>query len=482
MAGYAPTSLKQKLFMESDATITVFGGAAGSGKSFTGLMDTLKWVHDPLFRGVVFRRTTPQLTGSGGMFDEANKMYNEALHQVDPKAKLKISRKDLKFTFPSKAEILMQHMNLERDKLNIQGWQIGYALVDEATQFLESQIMYIISRLRTDAKMSSHLKMTCNPDADSYLRHWLDDAGYLDKDGMPIEARSGVKICCGVIDGKMTFRETHEEWSKDFPSAGTPMTFTFIPATCRDNPVLLKNEPDYLSKLQNLPRIERARLLDGNWHVRETASGFFKREWCGKPISLYDVPREGRTVRGWDLAASLPSEIYPDPDYTVGIKCKRNLEDGTIYVLDMKRFRARPSRVQQNIEDAAEYDGRDTTVVIPRDAGASGKFAADRMSSELFSLGFTVRQKSVSNTGKGKRFEPVSALAENGMIKVVKGDWNEAFFNELESFTGESKSRTHDDIPDALADAIAELMQKRVIGNFTLPAMGGLTKTNPYKL
>lgn len=463
-----PSSRKQEMFINSSSTITVFGGAAGSGKSYMGLMDLLKWVHMPKFRGVVFRRTTPQLKGVGGMWDTALSMYGDITD------KLNISSKDSKITFPSKAQIMMRHMEHVKDKYNIQGWQISEALVDEATQFEEEQIMYIISRLRTDAAMKSHLKMTCNPDYDSFLRVWLEKAGYLDKEGFPIEDRCGKEVYCGQISGAMEFTQTLAEWKELYPST-TPMTFTFINATCKDNPVLLEMEPDYLSKLENLPRVERDRLLHGNWYSREEAAGYWKRQWCGEPISLYQVPRGCRTARSWDLAATLPSEVYPDPDFTVGLKGCVDSE-GTLYILDLKRFRDRPAGVIDKILDSGQQDGEEVTITIPRDPGAAGKAAADNVSSKCFEKGLVCRQKP-TKTGKDKRFEPVAALAENGMVKIVKADWNNAFHDELEAF---GSGRGHDDIVDAISDLAHELCQRRAIPSFSIPS--GMTQDNVFSI
>tara|TARA_R110000803_G_scaffold13482_1_gene37875 strand:- start:21758 stop:23182 length:1425 start_codon:yes stop_codon:yes gene_type:complete len=464
---FGPASRKQEMFINSKATITVFGGAAGSGKSYMGLMDLLKWVHLPKFRGVVFRRTTPQLKGVGGMWDVAQSMYGDVFN------KLKISSKDSKVTFPSKAEVMMRHMEHVKDKYNIQGWQISEALVDEATQFEEEQIMYIISRLRTDAPMASHLKMTCNPDYDSFLRVWLEKAGYLDKEGFPLEDRCGEIVYCGQVGGQMEFESSMEEWLEKHPSILRPMSFCFINATCKDNPALLEMEPDYLSKLENLPRVERDRLLHGNWYARETASGYWKREWCSDPISLYQIPKGCRSARSWDMAATLPSEIYPNPDYTVGVRGCVD-DEGTVYIMDVKRFRDRPAGVINKLLSAANDDGQDCIITIPKDPGAAGKSAADHVTSKCFENGFTCRQKQ-TKTGKDKRFEPVAALAENGMIKIVKGDWNKMFHDELEAF---GSGRGHDDMVDAISDLVHELCQRRAIPSFSCPT--GLTQDSPF--
>lgn len=474
--GLCPSSQKQYDFTASTATITVFGGAAGSGKSHCGVADLLQHTHHKSFAGVIFRRTTPQLKGVGGMWQKAQELYGEVATRFLGVKKLRTNTQEMKITFPSKALVQFRHMEHTKDKLNIQGWEISEALVDEATQFELEQIMYIISRLRNPkCPVPSHLKMTCNPDADSFLRSWLDEAGFLDKEGYPIYERSGDIVYCGEVDGKMNFRQSLKDWNTDFPALD-PLTFTFIPATCEDNPVLMRLEPTYLTKLQNLPRVERARLLDGNWFVRETASGFFKREWCGKPMSLYELPRISRTARSWDKAATLPSEVYPDPDYTVGLKGSLGV-DGHVYIEGMTRGRWRPSGVQDAIEKDAINDG-DCIVTIPVDAGAAGKAEADNCASKLFALGVTVKKKQ-THQNKVKRFEPVAAMAENEMIHVVKGDWNEKFFDELEQFTGEQKG--HDDIVDALSDLVNELVLKKSCGSFELPNLGGMMQTNHFK-
>ena len=81
---------------------------------------------------------------------------------------------------------------------------------------------------------------------------------------------------------------------------------------------MLEANPDYVSTLAALPRITRERLLYGNWLAREEGSGYFKRSWTpiDKSIDIFNGDDVVRRVRAWDLASTLPSEAYPDPDYT----------------------------------------------------------------------------------------------------------------------------------------------------------------------
>ena len=79
MTQLAPSSKKQAWYLQSEtgingdegASITVLGGAASSGKSYMSLMDMVKHVHNPDYRGVVVRRTSSRLKGEGGLWDES---------------------------------------------------------------------------------------------------------------------------------------------------------------------------------------------------------------------------------------------------------------------------------------------------------------------------------------------------------------------------------------------------------------------------
>ena len=65
----------QELFLASTAQEVVYGGAAGGGKSYGTLLDPLRHKHNGKFRGVAFRRTMPEQTMAGGLFDTAQDLY-----------------------------------------------------------------------------------------------------------------------------------------------------------------------------------------------------------------------------------------------------------------------------------------------------------------------------------------------------------------------------------------------------------------------
>lgn len=151
------------MFIQSQAFMTVFGGAAGSGKTYLSLMRFLYWVEDPNFVGYVFRKNATDLKGGGGAFSEAVKMFTAYDKRV------RYTKQPMCIYFPSGATINFTGLDGQAGMDAIQGIQISAAFLDEATHFTEEEIMWVISRLRTSAKMNPCIWLTCNPDMDSVI-------------------------------------------------------------------------------------------------------------------------------------------------------------------------------------------------------------------------------------------------------------------------------------------------------------------------
>jgi len=60
----APQVGTQEDFINTDADIVFYGGAAGSGKSYALLLDPLQHIHDPDYNAIMFRQNNTQLDGS----------------------------------------------------------------------------------------------------------------------------------------------------------------------------------------------------------------------------------------------------------------------------------------------------------------------------------------------------------------------------------------------------------------------------------
>lgn len=444
----------------------------GSGKSYLGVMAFLQWAQDPAmekFRGVILRRTMVQVTGPGGPAETGQEIYQQF------GAQFKI--KDSKFIFPNKATIVCKGCEQEKDKHNFQGWQVSAFLVDEAQQFEESQILYFISRMRTAAPMKPVMMMTANPLYESYLRKWLEDAGYLDERGLPRKDRDGVRMWFVRIDNQMVWNESKEELLKIYGENCGPMSFVFLPANCHDNPILLRRDPSYAHKLMNMPRVEMERLYLGSWYAKETASGFFKKEFC-TPVKLHEQNIISY-CRAWDIAGSLPSEVAPNPDATAGVLLAKT-KSGRYIIVDVVRFKARFGEVMQRMIEVAKSDPEGTQIILPQEPGQAGKAAGQMMIKELLEEGFYARMRP-TNKSKVVRFQPFAAAAEAGLVDYVEDNsWNDVYFDELEQFDGSRKHK--DDQVDATSDAFITLAQKINIPNFlTGLQSANLTKSNPFQ-
>jgi predicted phage terminase large subunit-like protein len=384
---------------------------------------------------VFIRQTNTQLTQAGGLFPEACDMYKYfgAKSKQMPVPTI---------TFPSGAQVQFKVCADPRDTKNFDGGQYSLVVFDEAQWHSQAEISYLESRIRSKAKAPHRMICTCNPLRDSFLYKFVE--WYLDPEtGIPKPELSGTERWYAQYNGEYVFGATAEELIEKYGDRAKPQTYTFIAATIYDNPILIRNVPEYLTRLENLKRTERERLLLGSWHAREEAAGYFKRDW----VEVVDHPpiNPVSVVRSWDLAATLATESNRDPDYTATVKMSRD-KYGTYYIEHADRFRKLTDGVLKEIVRVAKEDGIEnlTAITIPRDGGAGGKTANSFYTRVLAEQGVPVRSVVMSgHSGKVQRFLPFSSLCESGNVKVVRGEWNEAFFNELESFDGGRKG--HDD-------------------------------------
>jgi len=441
MTGFRAQEGAQILFLSSPADIAVYGGSAGSGKTFSTLLESARHCDNGHFNCVIFRREFKQIVSNGGIRDAALKMYPDmgATYRSQPTPH---------FIFPSGANISFSHLNTETETLAWQGAEICLICFDELTHFTKYQFEYLMSRNRSTCGVRPYIRATTNPDSDSwvadYLSWWIDqDTGY------PIKERSGKLRYMTRIDGEQVWGDTKSEMVKKYGCDRQDLkSVTFISAKITDNPILLKNDPGYLSNLKALSRVERARLLEGNWKIRPVAGMYFPRsdaviiDW--KPEDSQIV----KWVRSWDLAASEETEGR-DPDWTVGMLVGRRT-NGKIVIADVIRVRRKAADVRSLVRNMAVKDGKEVWAIIPKDPGQAGKEQSESYRQML--NGFNVISRSITKN-KLAMAEPAAALWQQGNIECVRAKWNEELLKELESFP-EGK---HDDLVDALSSAVSNL-------------------------
>lgn len=454
----APASPKQEMMLNQNCDFAILGGAAGSGKSFVLLLYPLKYSNDPYFRGIIFRKTTGEITGQGGLWETAIELYTKVFGD-----KLRIHKKELRITFPAGGSVKFSYLERPDDRFRHQGNQYSLIGFDEGTHFDKESISYLQTRLRSaKAKHKLQVVITCNPDPDWEYLDFVKP--YLQEDGTPDLSKDGKIRYYIIINNEYIFSDDLKSLQEKYgygEDSGIK-SYTFISATCTDNPPLLKNVPGYVGELKSKPFIDMQRLLLGNWYVRPTGSTYFQRDWC-EEVDWVDEAEVIRTVRAFDFAGSLKNDINPSPDYTVGVRM-RLMKDGTYIIDSIIRTRVRPGDWLEFALQACESDPVGTTIIIPEDPNPAAKRASMMFARDLADYGFYVKRVK-TNKSKLDRFRPFSSQAQNGGVKFLSNcgvdlenkifNSNDFIYKELEVFDGTRKrgENGHDDICDAISDS-----------------------------
>lgn len=412
----------QEQFLACSADIAGFGGGAGGGKTTLELWDQGRWAATvPKFSGVIFRKTYPEIMNPGALWDESMTWFPQ-MGGVPVKS-------ESKWVWPNGSYIKFSHLQRDSDVHGWQGSQPAVVSFDEVTHFSSYSVFYFLSRLRSKCGVKPYMRMTMNPDPNSWAATFFQ--WWIDQDtGFAIPERSGKLRYMGRKNGIIVWGDTREEMlEKGFK----PLSVTFIKSSVHDNPSL---DEDYIDKLKNLTLVERARLLDGNWKIKAIAGSFFKRQW----FKVYHDKAPAdivRTVRCWDRAATEVSETSPDPDWTAGFKIGIRY-NGTPVLMDCARMRGTPGQVQSFIKATSEADGRPCEVVLSQDPGQAG--VVDVAALVALLQGFPIHVYTEKGS-KADRAKPLSSQCEHGNIEVVRGPWLEAFFLEAESFLDERETK-----------------------------------------
>jgi len=465
------------------ADILVFGGAAGGSKSWFLQYDAAKHAHVPGYDAIIFRRTSEELKGGGGIWEETHK--SGIYRAVGGKP----NWTELYWRFPSRALVKFSHLQHEKDKEAHKSKQYAYIGLDEATDFTESQFWFLLSRNRSVCGVRPKMRLTCNPDPDSWLKKLIQ--WWIGKDGLPIPERSGVVRYVYRQGEDLVWSDDREKLVPLVPVVEgedprlSILSVAFIASSVFDNKILLEQDPRYLSRLRNLTPAEQDRFLHGNWNRRVQAGDMFQRGWfhelhpsplmratMGQPIDLIWKDE----IRVWDLAATPvkgdlvsgvwrppefmardPSEdgASDDPDWTRGTRITR-ARDGRRRVKDMVSCRDTPGAVEELIKRTAMSDGPRVAVVLPQDPGQGAMYQVEAISKSLRKQGIKVAIVPVQKS-KLEYAKPVSRAVYQGKWYYDVGDWNAPFFNELEQFPPKKKAvgrrmvMAHDDVADTLS-------------------------------
>jgi len=424
----------------SNARELLYGGSAGGGKSNWLVGGATRYIHEPTFRGILFRNT----------YNEIQKISDQEARPIYEALGGKV-KGDSEWNFPSGARIYLAYMASDKDAFAHQGAAYQYIGFDELTHYSLFQYRYLFSRLRGKNGIPLEIRATCNPEPGWVKERW---APWVDRsqgyDG--ILAESGQKL----------WYVTDEHGVESYVDKDTPdaISRAFVRAKLSDNPFL---GPEYASQLKSMDPIQRARLLDGDWEADYTPGLLFRRSMFR---IVPHVPAKAIRVRSWDLAATEEKLVGAnafkpgrpnDPDYTVGTLYGWAPGFG-FFIEHIERVRGRPEVARQAIQrmaeqDAAKYGRGGVTITIPEDPGSAGITVFEAYVSML--AGYRVVKRRPDKR-KVLRAGPVSSTAELIGISMLAAPWNELFLQEAEQFP----KGKHDDQIDTLSDAhltIAEM-------------------------
>jgi len=387
---------KQRLFLLlHNYREAFYGGAAGGGKSDSLLMAALQYVDVPGYAALLLRRTYADLSLPGALMDRADQWLQGTDAHWNGQEKT--------WTFPSGATVTFGYLENEKDKYRYQGSELQFVGFDELTQFSESQYRYLFSRLRRLKNSEVPIRMRAASNPGGLGHEWVKQRF--------------------IVEGKKNGR-------------------VFVPARLVDNPHL--DQVEYRQSLEALDAVTRAQLLAGDWDAK-TGGLMFKREW----FEIVETsPERARRVRYWDLA-STEAKAGKDPDFTSG--CRLAEADGIFYIEDMQHFRGSPGTVEKRVRQTAELDGKAVPIQMEQEGGASGVNTIDHYARRVLT-GFAFYGDKKTGS-KIEMARPVSAAAEKGNIKLVRGNWIGPFLDELEAFP----LGAHDDQVDALSGSFNKL-------------------------
>jgi hypothetical protein len=249
----------QEDFLAASETDVLYGGAAGGGKSYAMLVDPLRYAHRAAHRGLIIRRSMPELRE---LIDKSRELYPKAF----PGCKYKEVEK--LWNFPSGAKIEFGFLERDADVYRYQGQAYSWIGFDEITHLpTEFSWNYLASRLRTtDSEITCYMRCTANPGGVGAT--WVKKR-YIDP-SPPHESFEG-------SDG---------------------LTRKFIPARLQDNPFLAR-DGNYEKMLKALPPTQRQQLLEGNWDVAEGAA-FTEFMPHLHVITPFEIPVHWERIKGID--------------------------------------------------------------------------------------------------------------------------------------------------------------------------------------
>lgn len=230
---------RQAKFHTSTAFETLYGGAAGGGKTAAIVAEAITYALEyPKARIYIFRRTIPELKQS-----IVPEIYKQCSAYIDSGG-MKYNSQDRTFTLRNGSIIQLAYLENAQDMYRYQSAEIHLLLIDELTHFTQEEYEYLKTRVRSTGEHPLKVMAATNP---GNIGHGWVKSYFID-----------------ISEPEKLFTDR----------AGN--TRMFVPAKVDDHPIEAFRKT-YSKQLESIsdPDLRRA-LLKGDWDI---FSGQVFTEW-----------------------------------------------------------------------------------------------------------------------------------------------------------------------------------------------------------
>ena len=305
---WTPLPGPQTQALDTEADLTLFGGAAGGGK--TDLLLGLALTRHN--RSIIFRREYTQLAA---LEDRARQIIGW---------RGRYNATDLVWRLPDGRQLEFGAVNLAGDEQKFQGRPHDLKAFDEIAHFTESQFRFLIGWLRsTDREQRCRIVAVGNPPVTPegywvvrFFAPWLDPQH-------PNPAQPGELRWFTTIEGQDKEVASGEPFEHDGELI-KPRSRTFIPARIEDNPYLL--QAGYKSTLQALPEPLRSKMLLGDFSAGQDDS-----PWQTIPTAwVVAAQARWKATGGKRPTVQKDGQDVPVPMSCMGVDVARGGRDKTV--------------------------------------------------------------------------------------------------------------------------------------------------------
>lgn len=213
----------EALQLSKTVPVLFYGGAKGGGKSYlTRFREVRRRLKYPNTKGLIVRRTYPEL-----LSNHIRKVFEEY-----PETRGWYNKSEKILNYPNGSTTEFSYLKNSDDVFTYQGREYEDISVDEITQHEEITFKTLRTSLRTtNPTIKPRMLLTGNPGGIGHA--WV----------------------------KRLFVD------KQYRGGEMPDDYAFVQAFVSDNTALLKADPDYIRRLEDLPDHLRKAYLEGDWNI-----------------------------------------------------------------------------------------------------------------------------------------------------------------------------------------------------------------------